>query len=458
MKILRAFLLLLSLIDISQSAFAEDYFWFWNNAPEIRGADPESVGAVGYASDPFPSPWSFDGCDFSAVNQYRCYVKNPQTGSRTFVGAVNRGGTVCPAETVLNPATGICEGLPPCESGNKQQFAVTSDHLPASVCKDLCTWTESGTTAVQVEGVWYSSYTSTSARCQTNTPLLPSEPKQCPKGTHNISNDFNNLNCTADDPTPPSCWAGSTNISTDPSIAICIDNSPPKPEEPLPQGPPTKKTDITGQKNPDGTTTTTTTETTTQKMSDGTTTITKKITQITTNLDGTTTTKVTDAGAQSGGGGGNSDGLCRDNPNLTICRESSVGNGNCSPEGIDSTTCDGDPITCAMLKQQKKEYCEDHKADPIRTLGEQILGGNDPKKDTFPTIENAREVPFPTTLDQNGFLGGGACFSDFQFSVSNRSFTIPFSKLCDYLIALRGLVMLLATLASWRLISKSVLG
>jgi hypothetical protein len=110
-----------------------------------------------------------------------------------------------------------------------------------------------------------------------------------------------------------------------------------------------------------------------------------------------------------------------------------------------------------FFASKKKEYCENTAASPMRTLGEQMLANNDPLKNTFPTKENARVVNVPA-LNQNGFIGGGACFSDFQFSVSGQSFVIPFSRLCDYLIALRGLVMLLAALASWKLVSKSILG
>ncbi len=210
------------------------------------------------------------------------------------------------------PLADQCGTPPPCVAGNKQTFAVPAENLPASVCNGYCTWTNTGQTAVFVNDSWFADYTSTASSCTTNTPLLPSEPQKCPKGTHNASNSATNLQCVPDDPKPPTCWAGSTNISTDPTIAICIDNSPPEPEEPegeepTPDGPPTKKTDTTKTKNADGSETTTTTTTTSQKYSNGTTSITTEITQITKNPDGTIITKVTEGGSEEpdeGEGGG----------------------------------------------------------------------------------------------------------------------------------------------------------
>jgi hypothetical protein len=225
----------------------------------------------------------------------------------------------------------------------------------------------------------------------------------------------------------------------------------------VPSDTPTNKTTTSNTTtNPDGSTTKTDTTTTTNR--DGSQTTNTKNT--TTNPDGSQTgSENTTTGNKPGGGAGkddSSDGaksdFCKQNPTLAACKNSAVVT-DCA-----ALSCEGDAIQCAIFRQQQKEYCELTAQNAISTLGQNMMNGNDSMKDQFPTPANGHVVNMPSTLNQSGFLGGGACFSDFHFTVSGQSFSIPFSLLCQYLIALRGLVMLLATLTSWRLISKSILG
>lgn len=257
-------------------------------------------------------------------------------------------------------------------------------------------------------------------------------------------------------PTEPggSCPAGTVNIGTDSSGVPMCKGGGTAPSTPAP--PPTTTKPPVTTTNPDGTTTKT--ETTIRENRDGSTTTTTRTT--TTNPDGSTRiTEGETTGPATNGLTGKPDPtteqskeFCKQNPNLNICKNSTV-SGDCA-----SVSCEGDAITCAMLRQQKKEYCENTVDTPQSTLGQQILTGSDPAASTFPSKSTAQIVQLPTTLNQTGFLGSGECFKDFVFKVSGLSFTLPISKICDYLIALRGLVMLLAGLASWRLLSKSVMG
>ncbi|HJW54708.1 MAG TPA: virulence factor TspB C-terminal domain-related protein [Burkholderiaceae bacterium] len=121
----------------------------------------------------------------------------------------------------------------------------------------------------------------------------------------------------------------------------------------------------------------------------------------------------------------------------------------------ENTACEGDAITCAILRQQRKEYCENQKESDISNLGKSIMAGSDPK--SLPSVANASSVDLSSTLDSSGFLGGGSCFSDRSFSYGGMSLTIPFSRVCEYLLPLRVAIMLMALLASFRLLSQSIL-
>lgn len=283
----------------------------------------------------------------------------------------------------------------------------------------------------------------------TSTPPVDSTPTDvpqhnpalgqgCPKGTVNLGTDSTGGSICGGSGSSPST-APQTEVTEPPVTTNNPDGS-------------TSVSNVTTRTNSDGSVTTTTTTTTTG--ADG------KVTKTTSSVTGDKPGSGEGGTGGTGGGSGQGkddssdekkDDFCLKNPNLNICKNSEV-TGSC-----ESVACTGDAIQCAIYRQQQKEYCENRKEDPMRTLGQQMLAGQDPLMSTFPTKENARVVDIPS-LNQNAFLGGGACFDDVSITVSGMSFVLPISDLCDYLIGLRGLVMLLAALASWRLVSKSILG
>jgi len=244
-------------------------------------------------------------------------------------------------------------------------------------------------------------------------------------------------------------------------------------------------------KKPDGTDTDpkksipkTTTETNEKTESDGTKTVTETTTKTVTGGDGitrTTTTTTTkkigldgvpqvvgtetktkeeDKGTQDGDGTDDEDDgkddepsdFCKKNPSLNICKNSSV-TGSC-----EEIQCTGDAIQCSILKTQQKQDCELRRETVYQKLGQNIAEGNDPDKHTLPTIANAQQVDLSATqLDANGWGMGGACFSDKTFSVGGKVFTIPFSSVCEYLLALRYGIMLLASILSFKIVTGAVL-
>ena len=201
-------------------------------------------------------------------------------------------------------------------------------------------------------------------------------------------------------------------------------------------------------------------ETVTKGNSDGSTT--KTTTTTTTKPDGTkNTTTTVKTGTTPDGGNGKPDkpesDLCKQNPGLNICKNSEV-SGQC-----EAIACAGDAIQCATLRAAAALECrtkrnqEEIEKSSVMSLGQGILSGIDPMSASLPTKENATSVNVPTTLDSGGWLGGGACFSDQTFSLQGRAFTIPFSKACEPLIALRYAIMIIASLVSFRMLSGAIL-
>lgn len=236
----------------------------------------------------------------------------------------------------------------------------------------------------------------------------------------------------------------------------------------------------TGYDRPSTTTpaTTTTSAPTTTSNADGSTTTVQNTT--TTNTDGTkttvTTTVVTAADgsktqtqtssttARPDGSTGvassptDKSNLCSQNPNLTICQNSTVA-GDCTT----GFSCTGDAIQCATLRAAAAMQCKqakddaDLKAAPASTLGASVLAGSDPAGSTLPSPSKATAVTMPGTLDQTGWLGAGQCFADKVVTVQGRTFVLPYSKACDYLIVLRLGLMVVASLVSFRIVRDAVL-
>jgi hypothetical protein len=208
----------------------------------------------------------------------------------------------------------------------------------------------------------------------------------------------------------------------------------------------TTTTQQTVQQNSDGSTTTTTT--TTIVLADGSKTVTS----------GASTTNNT-AGTAGKQDTPNTDqmNLCKQNPNLTICQNSTV-SGTCG-----QVTCTGDAIQCATLRAAAAMQCkqkqddDDLKASSAYTLGSSVMGGTDPAGSTLPSPSKATAITMPGTLDQTGWLGAGQCFADKVVTVQGRTFVLPYSKACDYLIVLRLGLMVIASLVSFRIVRDAVL-
>ena len=149
--------------------------------------------------------------------------------------------------------------------------------------------------------------------------------------------------------------------------------------------------------------------------------------------------------------------FCQQNPNLSICKDSAW-SGSCT-QGLANYQCSGDAVQCAMARALAEQRCKFDQVDQqisdasYTVTGKQILSGNDPQSASLPSVQNAQFVQLSQTLDQSGFLSGGSCFVDKFFTLNGRSFVLPFSTVCPYLLPLRFLIMTIASIMSFYILA-----
>lgn len=239
-------------------------------------------------------------------------------------------------------------------------------------------------------------------------------------------------------------------------VPICMGQGKnPKP----PVAPPPKVETSKSEATPDGGTKTT--NTTITSNSDGSKTTTTTTT--TTAPDGTKTTTVAkDTTAAASGAGGKDESakdeekydLCKQNPMLNICRNSTVA-GVCG-----EITCQGDAIQCATLRAAAAMECRDKKnqqdleASPLISSGNSILSGADKTADNFrlgTSVDMSKQ-----NLDQSGFVSG-TCLANRSFTVSGHTVEISFARVCESIQPLRAIVMACAFIISYLIVSRSVI-
>lgn len=294
------------------------------------------------------------------------------------------------------------------------------------------------------------------------TPSLPDVP---PPNSSPPADSGNTAGTVRSNPMPGdqssgSCPKGTVNAGVDSGgIPICMGTGYDRPSTTTP-------------------TTTTTSAPTTTNNSDGSTTTTQNTT--TTNSDGTTTTVTTtvikqpdgstsqsqtsststrpDGTVGVSGSSADKNNLCAQNPNLTICQNSTV-SGKCG-----DISCTGDAIQCATLRAAAAMQCQQQKdiddltASPSKSLGDAILNGADPSKSTIDTLIKGDAVDMSSpTLDQGGFVGVGSCLPDKTFTVMGHAVTVSFATVCSNVQPLRYIVMACAFILVYLMVARAVI-
>lgn len=148
--------------------------------------------------------------------------------------------------------------------------------------------------------------------------------------------------------------------------------------------------------------------------------------------------------------------FCQTNPTLTVCKTSTV-SGTCK-----EITCTGDAINCAVAQQVAESNCralkeiDEIKARSDYALGNTVLAGGPDPLAGVPTRANGTTVN-ASSIDQSGWLGGGACFPDKDFTIQGKTVTIPFHKVCEYLVAFRVVVMMVGLIGAARILAGAVI-
>ena len=418
----------------------------------------------------------------------QCVVPPTCTAGTTYVPGANQcRPTQCPTGQSINPQTGQCEAPPPPGSSSSSSGSTSSSSGGTDGSSSSSPGGSSSSPGSTSSGTPQPTSTSGSSSggggSSTSGSSGSDSSSTTTTTTSSSSSGSSGSSSSSSNPAPPSCPSGSTSdgsggctwnqqppgwgssgsstttttttsgssstsssgasSSSSPttSSAPTTSSSPSTSSAPTSSSKPTTSSNPSSSSNPVTTTTTTTTSS---------------------SSPATSSSPSGSSGAPSGSPGsqdlcGTSPELCKDvcdkHPELNICNNSTV-SGSCA-----ATACTGDAITCQILKTQQLRDCQDHDdTDPNVILGKQLLAGQDPKASTLPTLDNASTVDLSgTQLDSSGWGGGGQCFQDKQFSAMGQTITIPLSKLCDYLIVFRALIMLIAALSSFKMVSGVIL-
>jgi hypothetical protein len=470
--------LFLFVVSTAAIAAAPTTSYMWNddgaNPPDFSSPDAACRGTA--SQQFFQANYQYTGAVVSGTlygyPRYVCGYNRPQYGDSVTTGSivVRSVVTACAdgsAPDTSKPTAQQCpDPAPTCTAGqivtSTFQRGTINNATGAEVDPGGPFPTAIGGCAVEVESVirCWSNRADTAAVVPTYCTFRFKQTGAVASGSSAEPSAASPTADSSPQPVPPtsvgqgkSCPAGTVNIGTDTDGgAICAGSgtSPKTPTTTTTTPPPTTTTNSDGS--------TTKTETTQSQNPDGS--VTTKTTTTTTGTDGTVTTKtdVTTGNNAAGGAGAASpdpskDDLCVQHPELNVCKNSTV-DGSC-----ESTSCTGDAIQCAILRDQSKRNCDDKAAeDAVKGgaeygLGNSVLNGNDPAAGTLPTVNNAPTVTMPSSLDSSGWLGGGSCFPDKQFSVQGHAITISFTSACQPLLVFRYALMVVSLLLSFRMLS-----
>lgn len=152
-----------------------------------------------------------------------------------------------------------------------------------------------------------------------------------------------------------------------------------------------------------------------------------------------------------GGGSGDGDGdggFCKENPESPKCRDSTF-SGSCAA----NFQCDGDAIQCAIAKEQHIRACQlfDDESPESKLYNEEKA--KDKNRDVTKDLPGNETVDIGSKLRSDNLLGGAACISDLSITVVGMSVTLPMTEICPVLGYLGWILVAVASLAAFRIMS-----
>lgn len=146
---------------------------------------------------------------------------------------------------------------------------------------------------------------------------------------------------------------------------------------------------------------------------------------------------------------------CKANSNAQQCKDDDEEKGKFGGSCSAGFTCEGDPLQCAIAKDQHKRNCQmfDDKTPESRLYDSEAAKGSD--RDVTKDLPGNTEVDVSGKLSNEDVLGGGRCISDLSVEVWFTSVTLPFSRICPSLDYLGWVLVSVCSLAAFRIVSVS---
>ena len=176
-----------------------------------------------------------------------------------------------------------------------------------------------------------------------------------------------------------------------------------------------------------------------------TTTTTTTVTNNSTGASSTTTTTSTSTKPQAG--------FCQANPKSKLCSDGDDDGSSFSGTCGSGFKCEGDAIQCAIAQEQHRRACKlfDDKSPESELYEAEKAKGKD--RDVTATLPGNETIDVGSKLSRENLLGGAACVSDLNVTVWGQSLSLPISSVCPALGYLGYVLVTVASLAAFRIVS-----
>lgn len=148
---------------------------------------------------------------------------------------------------------------------------------------------------------------------------------------------------------------------------------------------------------------------------------------------------------------------CKANANAQQCKGEEEKEGKFGGSCSAGFTCEGDPLQCAIAKDQHKRNCQmfDDKTPESQLYDAEVAKGT--SRDVTKDLPGNREVDVSRDLNSDDVLGGGGgrCISDLNVRVWETEVQLPFSKVCGVLGYLGWILVAVSSLVAFRIVSSS---
>ncbi|GGH67680.1 hypothetical protein GCM10010975_37690 [Comamonas phosphati] len=214
----------------------------------------------------------------------------------------------------------------------------------------------------------------------------------------------------------------------------------------------------------DGTNVVKTEKTTDTSKPDGST---EKVTEKTTCQGKTCTTEKTTTNTPAGGGSSTvnvtnisqpKEDYCKANASAAQCldgKDGREGKGSFGGSCDAGFTCEGDALQCSMAKEQHERACQLFSKKSAESLLYDVEVAKGAQRDVTKTLPGNTSVDLSGKLSQDNVLGGGRCIPDMTVTVWRTSVTLPFSTICPQLEYMGWVLVAIASLVAFRIVSGS---